>query len=49
MSFKTALGADFRREYKNIEFFWEQKPGIDGVVALPPAASQIRGSTYASW
>ena len=39
MSFKTALVADFKREYKNIEFNWKQRPGIGGVAALPPAAS----------
>ena len=39
MSFKTALAADFKREYKNINFLWRQRPGIGGVVALPPAAS----------
>ena len=43
MSFRTALAADFRREYKNIEFLWKQRPGIGGVAALPPAASQIPG------
>ena len=43
MSFKTALAADFKREYKNIDFFWKQRPGIGGVAALPPAASQIPG------
>ena len=43
MSFKTALAADFRREYKNIEFLWKQRPGKGGVAALPPAASQIPG------
>ena len=43
MSFKTALAADFKREYKNIEFLRKQKPGIGGVAALPPAASQIPG------
>ena len=36
MSFKTALVADFKREYKNIEFLWKQRPGIGGVAALPP-------------
>ena len=25
MSFKTALAADFKREYKNIEFLWKQR------------------------
>ena len=43
MSFKTALAADFQREYKNIEFLWKQRRGIGGVAALPPAASQIPG------
>ena len=43
MSFKTALAADFKREYKNIEFLWNQRPGLGGVAALPPLASQIPG------
>ena len=43
MSFRTALAANFKREYKNIEFLWKQRPGIGGVAALPPAASQIPG------
>ena len=43
MSFKTALAADFKREYKNIEFLWKQRPRVEGVAALPPAASQIPG------
>ena len=43
MSFRTSLAANFKREYKNIEFFWKQKPGIGGVAALPPAPSQIQG------
>ena len=43
VSFKTALAADFKREYKNIEFLWKQRPGIGGVATLPPAASQIPG------
>ena len=28
-SFKTALTADFKREYKNIEFLWKQRPGVE--------------------
>ena len=44
MSFRTALAADFKREYKNVEFLWKQRPGIGGVAALPPAASQIPGN-----
>ena len=43
MSFKTALAADFKREYKNKEFHWKQKPGIGSVAALPPEASEIPG------
>ena len=43
MSFMTALAADFKREYKNIEFLWKQRPGVGGVAALPPAASPIPG------
>ena len=39
--FRTALAADFKREYKNIEFLCKQRPGVGGVAALPPAASQI--------
>ena len=43
MSFKTALAVDFKREYKNIEFLWKQRPGIGGVAVLHPSASQIPG------
>ena len=43
MSFRTALAADFKREYKSKDFLWKQRPGIGGVAALPPAASQIPG------
>ena len=43
MSFRTALASDFKREYKNVEFLWKQRPGIGGVAALPPAVSQIPG------
>ena len=43
VSFKTALAADFKREYKNIEFLWKQSPGVGGMIALPPVASQITG------
>ena len=43
MSFRTALAADFKRGYKNVEFLWRQRPGVEGVAALPPAASQIPG------
>ena len=32
--FKTALAADFKREYKNIEFLWKQRPGVGGMIAL---------------
>ena len=36
VSFKTALAADFKREYKNIEILWKQRPGVGGMIALPP-------------
>ena len=49
MSFRTALAAGFKREYKNIEFLWKQRPGIGGVAALPPSASKVPGKIYASW
>ena len=49
MSFRTALAADFKREYKNVEFLWKQRPGIGGVAALPPAASQIPGKYLCFW
>ena len=41
VSFKTALAADFKREYENIEFLWKQTPGVGGMIRLPPVASQI--------
>ena len=28
VSFKAALVADFKREYKNIAFLWKQAPGV---------------------
>ena len=43
MSFRTVLAADFSREYKSIELLWKQRPGVGGVVALPPAASRAPG------
>ena len=30
MSFRTALAADFKRGYKNVEFLWKQRPGVGG-------------------
>ena len=46
MSFRTALAGDFKREYKNREFLWKQRPGKGGVAAVPPAASQIPGKYF---
>ena len=46
VSFKTALAADFKREYENIEFLWKQRPGVGGMIALSPVASQIPGRKY---
>ena len=34
MSFKTAVAAGFKREYKNIEFLGKQRPGIGGRSSL---------------
>ena len=43
MSFRTALAADFKRDYKNIKFLRKQRPGKGSVAALPLVASQIPG------
>ena len=43
VSFRTSLAADFKREYKTIEFLWKQRPGVGGMIALPPVALQIPG------
>ena len=43
MSFRIGLAADIKREYKNIEFLWKQRPGIGVVAALLQADSQIPG------
>ena len=43
VSFKTALAADFKREYKNIEFLRKQRPGAGGMIALPSVASLKTG------
>ena len=49
VSFKTALAADFKREYKNIEFLWKQRPGVGGMIALPPVASQDTREILCFW
>ena len=41
MSFRTELAADFKREYKNMDLLCNQRTGIGGLAALPPAALQI--------
>ena len=43
MSSRTALAAEFSREYKNIEFLGKQRAVIGIIAALRPAASQIPG------
>ena len=35
--------ADFKREYKNIEFLRKQRPGAGGMIALPSVASLKTG------
>ena len=43
MSFKSRLEADFKREYQNVEFLFRQRPGLEGMAALPPSISQVPG------
>ena len=43
MSFKSRLEADFKREYQNVEFLFRQRPGLGGMVALPPSMAQVPG------
>ena len=33
-SFRTALAAGFKKEYKNVEFLWKQRPGVGGRSSL---------------
>ena len=32
-----------QRDDKSMEFLWKQRPGVRGMIALPPVASQIPG------
>ena len=43
MSFKSRLEADFKREYRNVEFLFRQRPDLGGMAALPPSVSQVPG------
>ena len=43
MSFKSRLGAVFKRKYQNVEFLFRQRPGLGGMAALPPTVSQVPG------
>ena len=38
MSFKSRLEADFKRENQN-----KERPGLEGMAALPPSVSQVPG------
>ena len=40
MCFRTALAAEFRREYKNKKFYASK---VGGIASLPPSVSQIQG------
>ena len=40
-SFKTTIAADFRRNYKKTAFFRKKKPGVAGMIALPPFTTQF--------
>ena len=42
-TFRSALAADFKRDYNTSEFLWKEIPGIIDVAALQPAASQTPG------
>ena len=46
VSFKTALAADFKKEYKSIEFLWKQRFSVGGMIALPPVASPKPGKFF---
>ena len=39
MSFNTRLEADFKREYQDVEILFRQRPGLEGMAALPPSVS----------
>ena len=43
MSFRSRLEADFKREYQNVEFLFRQRPGLEGMAALPPSVAQVPG------
>ena len=52
VSFKTALVADLKREYKNIEFLWKQRPGVgegDDSAALCCTTDRYQGNICVSW
>ena len=34
VSFKATLAADFKKEFKNIDFLWKQSPGVGRMIAL---------------
>ena len=46
MSFKTALATDFKREYKNIEFLWKQRPGSSSIIVREAERSSLFRSIY---
>ena len=43
MNFRSRIEADFRNEYQNVEFLFMQRPGLGGMVALPPSVAQVPG------
>ena len=44
MSFNTRLEDGFKRQYQNMEFLFRQRPGLGGMAAIPPSASQVPGN-----
>ena len=49
VSFKLALVADFKREFKIIEFFWKQRPDVGGMIALPLLHPRYQRNICVSW
>ena len=49
VSFKAALAADFKREYKSIKFSWKQRSDVGGMIALPLLHHRYRGNISVSW
>ena len=49
VSFKAALAAELKREYKKIEFLWKQRPGVGGMIVLPLLHLRYQGNIIVYW